>query len=102
MADKQPFAGLSQEDTNQAVVQLLAAILDRLPRVDGNDRLIVNASEVAVGSTPITGSLSAVTTVSDVTRINAFGSTQARIADMIPIHIANAGAAHIYDNIKVT
>lgn len=105
MADQRPFAGMSQEDTNQAIVQLLAAILDKLPRTDINDRLIVNGSEVANASAPVTlASLPTLSTLVDLNRINAMGATAAtsRPADAIPLQIANIGALHIYDNIRVT
>jgi hypothetical protein len=101
MADLQPFAGLSQEETNLTMLQLLAAILDKLPRVDANDRLLVNASEVAAATAAVT--LASLATVSNLTALNTFGSgVTARPADAIPIHIANFGAQHIYNNIVVT
>ncbi len=101
MADQRPFAGMSQEDTNQAIVQLLAAILDKLPRTDTNDRLIVNGSEIAAATAAVT--LASLATVSNLTALNALGSgVTSRPADAIPLHTANMGALHIYDNIRVT
>lgn len=102
MADLKPFAGLSQEETNFTMLQLLAAILDKLPRIDANDRAIVNIND---GGAAITlASLATLTAAVDLNRINAFGATATtqRPADAMPIHIANFGAQHIYDNIKVT
>ncbi len=98
---------LSQEATLQELlggtVVLLAAILEKLPRVDANDRLLTNASEVN-STVAITGAVSSVTTVGAVTAVNALQTmgVLARPADAMPIHLGNAGAMHIYDNIKVS
>jgi hypothetical protein len=92
MADFQPFAGMSQEDTNQTMLYLLSAILEKLPRTDGQDRLLINGSEVAAAATNIN-------VVSDLNRIHAFGQ---RAAEAVPLHLANSGALHLYDRIVVT
>lgn len=89
------------------MLQLLAEIRDKLPRLDANDRLVTNPSEVAPATTPVSGTLTAVTTVTtaaDLTRLNTMGAsaTTARVTDAIPIHMGNIGALHIYNNIVVT
>lgn len=105
MALQNLFGELNLEATQQEMLAqmtlLLAAILDKLPRVDTNDRVVVSHAE----SNP-TVSISAsafLATLSDLTRVNNFGSSgvTSKPADAIPMHLANAGTMHIYDNIKV-
>lgn len=85
------LAGISQEATQQELLAnmtyLLAAILEKLPRMDGADRLIISHAESAV-------------TVSALSGLGA--STTPRPADAIPAHVSNVAALHIYDNIKVS
>jgi hypothetical protein len=100
MADFQPFAGMSQEETAQTTLMLLAAIFEKLPRVDGNDRLMINASEVAAAVT-VSGNLTNITSVSALTALQNMG-VRLIPTDAIPMHTGNAGAMHIYDHIKVT
>lgn len=93
------LGNISQEATQAellgGVVTLLAAMLDKMPRVDVNDRLIVNPSE---STSPVTVASGTITTV---TALQNMGSLS-RPADAIPLHLGNAGALHIYDNIKVS
>lgn len=69
------------------VIYLLAAILDKLPRIDANDRLIVNASEI---NAP----------VSVVAVMNSLGTNSAP-ANAMPMHLANAGSNYLYDRITL-
>jgi hypothetical protein len=103
MADLKPFAGLSQEETQYLMLQALVQILDKLPRLDAFDRLIINGSEVSQ-VTSVTGSLSTVSVIGDLNRINTFGGTavSAKPADAIPLHLSSTGAAHIYDRIVIS
>jgi hypothetical protein len=104
MADLTPFAGMSQEETQKAILYYLAAILDKLPRIDANDRLITNPSEVAPATTPVSGTVTAtvanatVTTVTTLTGLSNIGASL-RPADAVPMHLANAGSNHLYDRI---
>lgn len=90
------FGDLNLEATQQEMLAqmtlLLAAILEKLPRVDVNDRMTVN---VETGTLP---------TASDLTRLNNFGTAgvTSKPADAIPVHLANAGTMHIYNNIQVS
>lgn len=99
MALQNLFGELNLEATQQEMLAqmtlLLAAILEKLPRVDVNDRMTVNVE---------TGTLPSLTTASDLTRLNNFGTAgvTSKPADAIPMHLANAGTMHIYDNIKVS
>lgn len=77
------------------VIYLLAAILDKLPRIDANDRLIVNASEISPASTAV----STVTSVTAVAGINSIGTNLA-VVNAVPMHLANTGANHLYDRIS--
>lgn len=98
MALQNLFGELNLEATQQEMLAqmtlLLAAILEKLPRVDTADRVLVSHAE----SNPI------VSLAADLTRLNNFGTAgvTSKPADAIPLHISNAGAMHIYDNIKVS
>jgi hypothetical protein len=93
------LGNISQEATQAellgGVVTLLAAMLDKMPRVDANDRLIVNPSE---STSPVTVSSGTITTAGVLQNLG----TLSRPADAIPLHLSNAGSMHIYDNIKVS
>ncbi len=103
------LGGINQEATQQELlgeaILLLAAILERLPRVDAADRMLVSHAEsnptVAIAAAQ---TLATLTTAADVTRINNFGAsaTTSKPADAIPMHVANAGVMHIYDNIRAS
>lgn len=99
------LGNLNQEATQAellgGVVTLLAAMLDKMPRVDVNDRLIVNPSESTSPVTVSSGTITTVTTVAALTALQNLGAL-ARPADAIPLHMSGAGALHIYDNIKVS
>jgi hypothetical protein len=103
MTDFEPLAGLSVEETQQLLLITLMEIRERLPRLDTLDRAAVSleASSATVAATISSGT---VTTASDVTRLNNFGTSGAtsRPADAMPLHAANAGAEHIYRQIVVS
>ena len=96
MALQNLFGELNLEATQQEMLAqmtlLLAAILEKLPRVDTADRVMVSHAESHLAA------------VTDLTRLSNFGSAgvTSKPADAIPLHISNAGAMHIYDNIKVS
>jgi hypothetical protein len=103
------FGDMSMEATQQEMLDhmtlLLAAILEKLPRIDTANRVMVSHAE----SSPtvyIAGAqtLSNLTTAADLNRLNAFGTAgvTSKPADAIPLHTSNFGAMHIYDNIKVS
>ena len=92
------------DDALLVVLELLTRIADRLPRVDAFDRVITSGAEVTQA---VSGTLTAVTTVNNVTdavRLNSLGlsATTARPADAIPIHASNIGALHLYNQITVS
>lgn len=103
MALQNLFGELNLEATQQEMLAqmtlLLAAILDKLPRVDVNDRVLVSHAE---SNPPVT--LAAAQTLATLTTQGTLQSlgTLYRPADGIPHHISNAGVMHIYDNIKVS
>lgn len=92
MALQNIFGEVTLEATQQEMLAqmtlLLAAILEKLPRVDTADRVMVSHAESNL----------------TVTGLNNFGTSDvtSKPADAIPLHISNAGAMHIYDNIKVS
>lgn len=102
------LGGISQETTQQELLThatlLLAAILDKLPRTDANDRAIVNTSDqgnvtVAIAATQ---TLATVTTVGSVTTVGNQTSIGGRDASHTAYALANMGTAHIYNNILVS
>lgn len=96
MALQNLFGDVALETTQEQLLAhatlLLSAILEKMARVDTADRMAVVIES---------GALS---TVTDLTRLNTFGmpGVTAKPADAIPMHLANAGTMHIYDNIKVS
>jgi len=86
------FGDLSLEETQQAMLYMLTLITDKLARLDAADRLAVNVE---------TGTLTTVTTVADITRLNNMGAAS-RVTDLIPHNTAMLGASHLYDNIVVS
>lgn len=90
------------------IIFLLAQILEKLPRVDGNDRVVVNTSDqgnvtIALAAAQTLATLTTLTTAADLTRLNTMGASAAtsRPTDAMPLHAANQGAQHLYTNIEV-
>lgn len=111
MAAESILGGINQEATQQELLAqatlLLLAILEKMPRVDAADRLMVNPSEstgnVVVSSGTVT-TVTTLTTAADLTRLNNMGTSgiTSKPADAVPLHLSNAGAMHIYNNILVS
>ena len=93
MALRNAFADLATEDTTQTLLYLLTAILEKMPRVDNADRLVITSVEA--GSHAVTVS-SGTVTVGNQTNLGG------RDAANIPQAVANMGTAHIYNNIIVS
>ncbi len=81
-------------DKLDEVVYLLSSILEKLPRVDAADRLLVSHSES--NPTVLIASAQTLATVTTLTNVGGRDAAHAAFA------LANAGAMHIYDNIRVT
>lgn len=101
MALQNLFGEVTLEATQQEMLAqmtlLLAAILEKLPRVDTADRVMVSHAE----SNP-TVSIAASQTVATVTTVGNQTNLGGRDAAHIAYAMANAGALHLYDNIKVS
>jgi hypothetical protein len=114
MAAESILGGINQEATQQELLAqatlILLAILEKMPRVDVNDRLMVNPSEstanvvVSSGTVTTVSTVTALTTAADLTRLNNMGTSgiTSKPADAVPLHLSNAGAMHIYNNILVS
>lgn len=108
MAGTSILGGISQEATQAEllghITLLLAAMLEKMPRVDANDRLLVSQAEVGPTVTLAGGqTLATVDLVNKVLRFGAPTNTTAtKDADGAVTHWANSGSQHIYDNIKVS
>lgn len=103
MALTNAFADLAIEttqedvrDTLEALLTLLAGIFEKMPKLDAQDRVIIQANE---STTAVTLSSGTVTTASNVTNLNNFagGNTAG-----VPVHLANVGALHLYNQIIVS
>lgn len=98
------LGGINQETTQQELLAqstlLLSQILEKLPRLDTMDRLIVNATEVnptvAIASAQ---TLATVTTVGTVTNVNQVANQG---VDFLQRAFSNAGAQYLYNNIIVS
>lgn len=98
------LGGISQESTQEQLLTqatlLLSAILDKLPRTDTMDRLIVNASEVnptvAIAASQTIGTVTTCSTVSNVNQVA--GQTVA----FLPTVMSYSGAQFLYNNIIVS
>lgn len=98
MSSTSILGGISQESTQEQLLSqatlLLSAILDKLPRTDTMDRLIVNASEVNP-----TVAIAASQTLGTVTNLNQVAG---QTVDFIPRAMSNSAAQFLYNNIIVS
>lgn len=102
-----PITATSIQEQNDAILYLLAAILEKLPRTTGNDQASVAIESGSVGL--LAGqTLAAVTTVATVTTLTTL-ATLSNITNIGGKHISAGadaitmtGAAHIYNNIIVS
>ena len=105
MTIRNAFESVSTEATAQALqalndtmLYMLGAILEKMPRVTGNDQAAVSieAGSVGVSSLP---TLATVTTVSTVSNMTSIGGKQAA---QVPDAVSMAGVNHLYRNIIVS
>ena len=102
MALVNAFGDLSLEETQQAVLYLLALMSDKMARLDTADRMTVNVETGAItASIASAQTLATVTTVTAVTALQNLGAAS-RAADLIPHNVAQMGALHLYNNIIVS
>lgn len=107
MSSTSVLGGISSEATQQELLSqttlLLAAILERLPRTDTMDRLIVNASEinptVAIAASQTLGTVTTVTTCSTVSNVSQVAGQN---SDMVPKFLSNTSSHYLYNNIIVS
>lgn len=90
MALRNAFENLSTEATNDMVLTLLTMILEKMPRVDANDRLMVSHAE----SNP--------TVVLNSGTVSNVANMGGRDTAHVPQALANMGTQHIYNNIEVS
>lgn len=107
MSSTSILGGISQESTQEQLLSqatlLLSAILDKLPRTDTMDRLIVNASEVnptvAIAASQTLGTVTTVTTCSTVSNVNQVAG---QTVDFLPRAMSHSSAQFLYNNIIVS
>lgn len=95
------LGGISSEATQEQLLSqttlLLSQILEKLPRIDTMDRLIVNALEVnPTVALAASQTLGTVTTVTNVNQVANQG------VDFLTKVLANSGAHYLYNNIIVS
>lgn len=98
------FSDLSVEETQLMILETLVAVLDKLPRTDSADRVTVaiETGSVGIATNQTLATITTVNTVASCTGVAGFGAVAApRPADAVPMHVANAGAMHLYNNIIV-
>ena len=86
-ANPMPTTDKLLQELNDTMLYMLGAILEKMPRVTGNDQAAVSIE---------TGSVTTVGTVSNMTNIG--GRHTANVADAMTM----AGTSHIYNNITVS
>lgn len=74
---------------NDTMLYFITAVLEKMPRLDVNDRVAVNIE---------TGTLPTLTTLTNMTNLNNLSGGN---TNFLPYQFANIGANYIYDNIKV-
>jgi hypothetical protein len=84
----------AMRDLNDTMLYMLSAILEKMPRVTGNDQAVVSieAGNVGITGTPTVN----VTTLSNITSIGGKQAAQ------MPDAISQLGALHLYQNITVS
>jgi len=85
---------------NDTLLYFVSAILDKLPRLDTNDRV---ASNIETGTLTSVGTVSTVTTCSTVTNLtslNNWGTTGNAVWALW--NLSDTGATRLYNNITVT
>lgn len=101
------LGGISQESTQEQLLTqatlLLSSILDKLPRTDTMDRVIVNASEVnPTVALQANQTLSAVTTVTTCSTVTNLNQVAGQSVDFIPRVMSHSGCQFLYNNIIVS
>lgn len=85
---------LTDRQLQEGILYAVLAMLEKMPRVDTNDRVMANieAGSVVISS----GTVTTVSTVSNQANIGG------RDASHVTFAMANIGTAHIYNNIRVS
>ena len=86
------------QELNDTMLYMLGAILEKMPRVTGNDQAAVSieAGSVSFNSNQTVATVTTVGTVSNMTNIG--GRHTANVADAMTM----SGTTHIYNNITVS
>lgn len=87
---------------NETIVVLLSVMIEKMPRIQANDRLLVDLAETSLGSVSSISTLSNVTNLANLQSIGSSTFNVTKAADGIPTHLSNAGAMHLYNNIIVS
>jgi len=99
--------GLNQQATQEELLatigHLLMAMLEKMPRLDTNDRVILGSNEITQSvSLPSSQNINGVTTVSQINAVIDQTNIGGRSAGISMFAMSNVGASNIYNNIKVS
>ncbi len=83
---------------SDTLLYFVSAMLEKMPRLDINDRATVN---VETGTVTV-GTISTITNMSNLNNMNNLNNLAGGNTNAIPYQLSNVGTLHIYDNIKVT
>lgn len=93
------FEGLSTEESLQLAAYALMAILEKMPRTDTADRVIVQASESTTPVTVSSGTVTTVTTATNVTNVNNFAGGNTAL---LPYQFSIGALGPLYDNLVIS
>lgn len=99
--------GLNQQATQEELLAtigyLLMAMLEKMPRLDTNDRIILGSNEITQNvSLPSGQNLGTLNWLNTVGQVNDQTNIGGRSAGVAMFAMSNMGASNIYNNIKVS
>lgn len=95
-----PFEKMASDETVQNLLLVMMGILEKMPRIDANHRVLANL-ETGTGASVGLNSGQTLATVTTVGTVSAVTNLGTNTANGVPFHMSNMGAAHIYNNIVV-
>ena len=99
MPDLQPFAGLNQDDVQEAILETLREIAARLPMPDAATGL---ARFPVLTANPASGALTSVGTVTTLTNLTNVVSAGALPLNTMVYDLMRQASSTLYDNLVVT
>jgi len=88
------------KELNDTMLYMLGAILEKMPRVTGNDQAAVSVENGTVNIS--SGTVTTVSTVSTVANVATLTNIGGRYTANVSDALTMGGTSHIYSNISVT